>query len=72
MKTYKCGCVGGPFQFCKTHAAAPDLLAVLKKINDRIGRWYRFGIAAGPKGKDADFKELKAEIFATIAKAEGK
>ena len=30
MKTYKCGCIGEAFQFCKLHAAAPDLLEAAK------------------------------------------
>ena len=52
-------------------AAAPDQHAILCKIAERLDRWQQFGISAGPKGKDADFEDLKAEARAAINKAEG-
>lgn len=52
-------------------AAAPDQNAILCKIIERLDRWQRNGIEAGPKGQDSDFEELKTEARAALAKAEG-
>lgn len=52
----------------RTADAALDQNAVLRKIEERLDRWYWLGISAGPSGKDSDFEALKAEVRAAIRK----
>lgn len=62
MKTYDCGCVGGAFQMCPLHAAAPELLAMLKAANAAF-----FGV-----GTRMELLKALKDSKALIAKAEGR
>jgi hypothetical protein len=51
-------------------SAAPEMLEVLRLIEARLNRWA-LHLPRGPKGKDADFDSIAAQVRAAIRKAEG-
>ena len=63
MKTYKCGCFGEAIQFCKIHAAAPELLEAAKSVLEAASLLH---------GSTDEIYRRMDNLRKTVTKAEGK